>query len=458
MRHLADSPWGVVMSLLVFLVLTGCASRVMNAPLESSQAESRYDLKDRLPDSDEDIFVLLAFSGGGTRAASLAYGVLEELRDTPVIRSGKTSRLLDQVDVITAVSGGAYTAAYYGLFGDRIFEDFTDEFLYRDWPLIYRSMLVNPSNVAKMLSRDYNRTDLMADHLNRNLFKGRIFSDLSKDDLPFVFISATDLNNSVIFPFIQSQFDFLCSDLSSYPVAYAVMASSAAIPVFAPAALRNYEDCPERKKAWVDNALEEKNIVSRRFAIARALDRYAPADDMPYLRLVDGGVVDNLGVRGSMMSPVAHHGDVASMAGAFTPQELDRVRNVLVVIVNAQVYSPYEWALKGKEPGLLATTKASFDGAFNTLNSETIGQAKEEFLEWGERINRSRDPGREPVKVYFSVITFNGIDDEGERRKYNRFPNAGLDPDEVDRLRDLGAELLTQSPEYNGFLEAIGSH
>jgi NTE family protein len=445
------------MFILAFLALTGCASREMNAPLESSQLDSRYDLDHRLPDNDDDIFVLLAFSGGGTRAASLAYGVLEELRDTPVNRNGKTTRLLDQVDVITAVSGGAYTASYYGLFGDRIFEDFTSEFLYQDWPLIYRSMLVSPINVGNMLAKDYNRTDLMADHLNRTLFKGSKFSDLSKNNLPFVFISATDLNNSVIFPFIQSQFDFLCSDLSSYPVANAVMASSAVIPAFAPAALRNHDGCPERKKAWVEKALKEKNIASRRYAVARALDRYAPPREMPYLRLVDGGVVDNLGVRGSMMSPVAHHGDVASMAGAFTLRELEKVQNVLVVIVNAQVYRPYEWALGGEEPGLLDTTKASFDGAFNTLNIETIGQAKEEFLQWGERVNRSRDPDRQPVKVHFSVITFDGIDDEEERRKYNRFPNAGLDVEEVDRLRSLGAELLTRSPEYNDFLKAINS-
>ena len=60
--------------------------------------------------------ILLTFSGGGTRAAALAYGVLEELRDTTIFSNRKTIRLLDDVDNISAVSGGSFTAAYYGLF------------------------------------------------------------------------------------------------------------------------------------------------------------------------------------------------------------------------------------------------------------------------------------------------------------------------------------------------------
>ncbi len=72
---------------------------------------------------------MLAFSGGGTRAAALAYGILEELRDTTVVIDGQPRRLLDEVDTISSVSGGSFTSAYYGLYGERTFEDFKDEFL-----------------------------------------------------------------------------------------------------------------------------------------------------------------------------------------------------------------------------------------------------------------------------------------------------------------------------------------
>ncbi len=55
----------------------------------------------------DDTFIALAFSGGGTRSAAFAYGVLEELRDTTVMAHGRHRRLLDEVDVTTSVPGGS---------------------------------------------------------------------------------------------------------------------------------------------------------------------------------------------------------------------------------------------------------------------------------------------------------------------------------------------------------------
>ena len=65
----------------------------------------------------------MTFSGGGTRSAALSYGVLEHLRDTPITIHNKKRRLLDEVDLISSVSGGSFTSAYFGLFGDRVFKD-----------------------------------------------------------------------------------------------------------------------------------------------------------------------------------------------------------------------------------------------------------------------------------------------------------------------------------------------
>jgi NTE family protein len=66
------------------------------------------------------------FSGGGTRASALAYGVLKELAATTVTIDGVQVRLLDEVDMISSVSGGSFTAAYYGLYGEKIFDDFEE--------------------------------------------------------------------------------------------------------------------------------------------------------------------------------------------------------------------------------------------------------------------------------------------------------------------------------------------
>ncbi|MEJ7746162.1 MAG: patatin-like phospholipase family protein [Luteimonas sp.] len=441
---------------LIAFAGTGCAHRVWNDRIDHPAAGERYEFRNRLPKNSQDLFVVLAFSGGGTRAAAFSYGVLQSLRDTAVTVDGTQRRLLDEVDVVTAVSGGSYTAAYYGLFGDRIFTDYTRDFLYRDWQGELIGLAARPRSLAAMSSGDFNRSDLVADYLGRTLFRHATYADLSRNGLPFVIINASDLNNATTFSFMQQQFDFLCSDLSSYPVGHAVMASSAVPGPFASIALRNYDDCSERHRPWVAEALTHDDFLDRRRAVALALDRYAHTDRMPILRLVDGGVTDNLGVRGSMMSPVAHYGNVPDMAGAFTHEQLGRVRNVLVIVANAQVYAETAWSLHGREPGTVGMLQASFDSALGLLNTETVALAKQGFLMWGAHVNAMRPPGEPGVTVDFAVLTFDQISDRPTRDQFNAMPTTfRLGPGEVDALIAEPARLLEQSPQYQSFLRRI---
>ena len=438
------------------LLLAGCAHRVWNQPIGGLAPEDRYEFANRLPENSDEVFVVLAFSGGGTRAASFSYGVLEALRDTEVMIDGRPRRLLDEVDVISSVSGGSYTAAYYGLFGDRIFERFRSDFLTRDWQGELLRLLVKPAGLAAISSPYFNRSDLVAGYLGRTLFEDRSFADLSRDGRPFVIINASDLNNATTFSFIQQHFDFLCSDLSNYPVAHAVMASSALPGPFSTTALKNFDECPQRHQPWVAESLANDAVLDRRRMVAMALARYQDPATMPVLRLVDGGVTDNLGVRGSMMSAVAHYGNVPDMAGAFSPAKLAKVRHVLVVVANAEVYTPTRWARDGDEPGLLATTRASFDASLGILNSETAELARQGFAMWGEQVNAARPDGSPRVAVHFSLLTFHQIADDQRRAMFNAMPTTfRLQAAEVDELADEAGRLLRESPQFRAFLRDL---
>lgn len=93
--------------LALLLLLGGCASRPVNPPITHADPNAGYRLFTR-PQyaADNENLIILAFSGGGTRAAAFSYGVLEFLRNTEVVGpTGKRSRLLDHVGVITGVSG-----------------------------------------------------------------------------------------------------------------------------------------------------------------------------------------------------------------------------------------------------------------------------------------------------------------------------------------------------------------
>lgn len=132
-----------VLYLFILIAITACTSlgkienqRVQQIPSES-QGYSFLEYSKKYPGMETTLF--LAFSGGGTRAAALSYGVLEALRDTTFLDKGQKVSLLDNVSRISSVSGGSFTSAYYGLFGERIFRDFKEEFLYNfsmGYPLV----------------------------------------------------------------------------------------------------------------------------------------------------------------------------------------------------------------------------------------------------------------------------------------------------------------------------------
>src|SRR5215212_9564244 len=115
--------------------LAGCASLggrdPTNQPLSGSAAEafatSRQD-----PTAGDDVLVGLAFSGGGTRGAAFAHGVLQELDQTTVRTRAGTHSLLDNVGFVSGVSGGSVAAAYFGLKKREALSDFREKFLIRN--------------------------------------------------------------------------------------------------------------------------------------------------------------------------------------------------------------------------------------------------------------------------------------------------------------------------------------
>ena len=61
--------------LIGLLLVSGCAHYPRNARLTSSDAATGYRFRHTAsPTNSSDLLVMLAFSGGGTRAAALSYG------------------------------------------------------------------------------------------------------------------------------------------------------------------------------------------------------------------------------------------------------------------------------------------------------------------------------------------------------------------------------------------------
>ena len=108
-----------LLALGMALLLGGCATRPINPPMSEVDRSTGYRFLTRSEHfKDPQNLVVLAFSGGGTRAAAFSFGVLQALRPMVVVGpKGNRIAMLDEVNVITGISGDSFTALAYGPYG-----------------------------------------------------------------------------------------------------------------------------------------------------------------------------------------------------------------------------------------------------------------------------------------------------------------------------------------------------
>src|SRR5881394_18989 len=181
-----------LMLMFASMLLVGCATRPINPSIGQADPTTGYRFETRQAHAkDKENLVVLAFSGGGTRAAAFSYGVLEFMRRTEIVGpKGNTVRLLDQIDVITGVSGGSFTALAYGLYGDKLFADYEQRFLKRDVQGEIIGRAFNPGNWGNLSSTGWGRSELAAQLYDEILFNNATFGDLDRGDGPFILASA----------------------------------------------------------------------------------------------------------------------------------------------------------------------------------------------------------------------------------------------------------------------------
>jgi len=445
---------GIGVFVVVFIVLVASATYLVepayrNAPLSTWDPKNGYRLAtEEYAQSSDPLVIAISMSGGGTRAAAFAYGVLEELRDTEVVIDGAPRRLLDEVDFVSGVSGGSFTAAYYALFGERIFDDFEPSFLERNVQMALLFKMLYPTNWFRLFSARFNRTDLAAEFYNDEIFNGATFDDISKRGGPKTIIFATNLSTVHPFLFVQEQFDFICSDLTSCPVARAV-AASAAVPVaFPPLVLRNHAgSCGFPMPEWLRESLDTPRTLSVRKGInASILASYLDSNVRRYIHLLDGGISDNLGIRNPFREA---RGTAEERVEEYLDHEplvaREEGRRVVHIVVNAQTEPAVSWGLVDAAPSVPALLGTITDAQIDRHSAETLDVYRTRVERWEEQA----DLAGSSFDFYLIEVSFFAMPDGEERDYLNRIPTTlHLDPADVDRLRTAARQLLRQSAEF----------
>jgi NTE family protein len=440
----------------------GCAHYPENPSLATinTNAGYRYSVVREEPAADKP-FVLLSFSGGGTRAAAFAFGLMEELRMVEYSSPGGVKRkLLDDVEIISSVSGGSFTSAYYALFPDDFFTNFPKQFLYRNVQGALIARLFNPYNWFRLAFPDFSRIDMADEYYNKTIFERKTFADLIKrqrGSAPFLVLNATDIGITHRFEFTQDQFDLLCSDLSGVRVSRAVAASSNFPVAFPPMTIDIHKQNCGPVPIWIDAAMKDPDLNRRKTDALAALSYRA--SDRLYAHLLDGGISDNLGLRGPYQAVTT----TDSAWSILTQIDRKHLKQLMVVAANAKTTKHSDWDAKSNPPGITKVLGVVMNGPMDDVSFDSVENAERQFAymkQLSETVNACNDllkgcpavkPIRNPITTDFTFaeLSFDKIPDPRLRRCLQELPTSFYLPHEtVDLLRMAAAQLLMTSDSF----------
>jgi NTE family protein len=183
---------------------------------------------------------------------------------------------------------------------------------------------------------------------------------------------------------------------------------------------------------------------------------------------VDGGVSDNLGMRGVL--------DALEFLQALhdkgVPTPLDHVRRIIIFVVNSLSPPPTNWDESEKPPGTVDILLKATGVPIDHYSYEAVEQLKDIAARWqtarelrtlaGCSTNKDspvcaaiRVPQAE---VYAIDVSFAALPDAKEREYLNQQPTSFvLPPEAVDRLRAAAGTIIFASPEFQRLLKDVGA-
>lgn len=443
-------------------LLLGCeyVRPTINAPLAHWDPGYGYRSTNLPPSktgSSDGLFIVASFSGGGARASALSYGVLQELARTPITWEGHHKRLVDELNIIHAVSGGSFTAIYYALYGDRIFQDFETRFLRKNWESELRSRIFwSPSNWLRLLSPYFGRAHILSELLDEALFDGHTFGDLlTRHQRPLISVHASDMATLARFEFNQRQFNIICSDLSQLPLSVAAASTSALPLLLSPISITNYAGTcgfqppvrllENRPTAWGQQRAKE-------------LRSYLDAKQRPAIHLLDGALSDNIGMR-TVLETTALVGNLES---TFELLGAKGIRKLVYLVISAETEPDINQYQLNDIPGLTRVSRALIDIPINRYSTDTLQLMDQAIRQWRHEL-RQRPTGVSTVftsdaDIYFITVNLTQITNVADETRLMNIPtNLALTNDQVDLLLNAGAHLLQNNLEFQRLLRDLGS-
>jgi hypothetical protein len=272
--------------------------------------------------------------------------------------------------------------------------------------------------------------------------------------------------NGERFEFTQSEFNVLGSDLGTYPVARAVAASSAFPFLLSPLSLKNYP-APESVKITTDMRLGLDDFYTNRRRYQWAVNRiqYADVAERPYVHLMDGGLADNIGLRPIEAAYRRSSGFIRKLIND------GKIEKFVLLIVNARTETQDQLSKNESPPGLLTVAYKTATVAMDNYSFESIELIKElrdertraqgVITACQTRLDACPQAGKLPkfandIQPYIVEVDFKALPDPERRKYFLSLPtNFRLPRSDVQKLVDVGGELLQADPEFEQLLKDL---
>src|SRR5215472_16853638 len=449
-----SAPW-----LVACLLLAGCAStHFENVPLPSGAENPERRAVD--VSREERPLILVAISGGGSRAAALGWVILREVAKFRYGTDGQTRSLIDDIGVVSSVSGGSVIAAHFALYGPDGLERFGPDFLVPDNMRTIGIDAVAPVTWSRLAITGASRIDVVEALFDNQLFKGKTFFELNQPGKPYLILNATDMATGEVFAFTPKRFDDICSELDKELISSGVAASSAVPIVLSPVAFQNFSvsHCRGRPiPQWITTRLNGRfapYLNLETFKLARYANdlRHGPNSlrKIDYLYFLDGGLADNLAIHGLLetisspyAAPIIAARDSGLPAGATVLDALNtgKIKKIVVLVIVDMVNSVTSIPLSATT----ASVASQLEVLLAQLNAAAGGGGP-------------GNPQFTGLKVYAVKIDFDQLRDSDPhhrelRAKANNIPTLwSITQEHREVLEETGIVLLHQHPCFQRLL------
>jgi NTE family protein len=398
------------------------------------------------PEQDDSTLMMVAISGGGTRAAAVGWKALEELREVKyrfTNADGKVveSNLANEIDLIAGISGGSFAATAWCLGHDDM-SQFRKRFVERDIQRVLAFNLLTAKGWLAFFSHRYARINIAAELYDQEVFGGKTFRDLP--DRPLFRIHATNLALGQRFTFTHDTFERLGSDLNLYPVGYACAASSAFPILLTPLTLRNYPPALDYSQdlSYIAKKKNTRENLSE-YLTARTWDYYNDKAN-EYMHLADGGLVDNQGLQSILDEFVENTGIVVDRIS----NNQSPLKRLIVVNLNAGVAPPNTSGRSAAPPGVPSVIQSTMVDSMDVLSARRWMDIKEKCDQYNKaKIDSGANSPYRDLETYTIEVSFRNILDPAKQQEAMELPTSfKLTPGNLKVIDEVVPKLLEEDP------------